>query len=96
MYSHVVQLKRENLKTASVIFENRVSDRLLIKVNAQYERNTRIQIIDALGRQRELQNAKFDKGENLYTIDVHSLSSGLYYLIFSDNNSRTQYPFIKE
>ena len=96
MYSHIVQVKRPNLKTGSVIFENPVSNKLIIKVNTPYEKNTKIQIIDVLGRQRELKNAKFDKGENIYTIDTHSLPSGLYYLIFSDNNSRAQYSFIKE
>jgi hypothetical protein len=96
MYSNIVQMKRQNLKNESVFFDNHVPDKLIVKVNVPSERKANIQIIDVLGRQRQTQTAKFVKGENLYTVDIHSLTSGLYYLIFSDNNERTQYSFIKD
>jgi len=96
MYSNTVQLRRQNLKTESVFFDNHLPDKLIVKVNSPSEKKANIQIIDVLGRQREIKNTAFDKGENLYTIDIHSLSRGLYYLIFTDNNTRTQYSFVRQ
>ena len=96
IYSNIVQIKRENVKSESVIFQNRGSDKLVINANTTVDRNVGIRIIDVLGRQMKVQNTSFTKGENSYTVDIHSLNKGLYYLILTDNNSQKQYSFIKE
>jgi hypothetical protein len=96
IYSNTLQSKRQNLKPVSVTFQNYGSDKLVLKVTSAYDKNSTIQVIDALGRQTQIRNVQFDKGESSYTIDIKSLSAGLYYLIFSDNSSQKQYSFVKQ
>jgi hypothetical protein len=96
IYSNIIQAKRPGSKYPSVVFQNYASDRLVLKVNSTHDKNASIQVIDVLGRQMKVRKVQFDKGENSYTIDIYNLSKGLYYLVFSDYESRMQYSFIKQ
>ena len=95
VYSNVARIKREEMTAESVTFQNYVSDKLVLKVNSSENKNANIRIIDALGRERKMQNMNFNKGESNCIINVQSLNRGIYYLVFSDNTSQKQWSFIK-
>jgi hypothetical protein len=77
----------ENLKEQFTIYPNPVNDILMIGTNALSAKS--ITIIDVTGRTLKVVKNK----ENLKSIDVSDLKSGLYILI-ADNNQ--QYKFVKK
>jgi hypothetical protein len=95
VYSNIARIKREDIPEESITFQNFVSDKLVLKVSSIEGKTANIRIIDALGRERKIQHTNFNKGESSCTIDVQSLNRGIYYLVFSDNNSQKQWSFIK-
>jgi hypothetical protein len=95
VYSNVARIKREDMPSESVTFQNYVSDKIVLKVSSIENKITNIRIIDALGREMKMRNTNFNKGESTCTIDVQSLNKGIYYLVFSGNNSQKQWSFIK-
>jgi hypothetical protein len=95
-YSNTIQVTRENLEAEMVAFRKTGADGILVQTSMLTERNAMIQIIDPAGRQMKLQGLRIDKGQNFYTVDIHSLARGFYYLIFRDNDSQRQFSFIKE
>jgi len=95
MYSNILRVYREDVINAKVLFSNRVTTMLALRLIDMNTDNLSIRIIDNSGREIRRQNVKINAGENSLNINTGAIPAGFYYLILSANNYKKAFSFVK-
>lgn len=94
-YSNIIRVSRDDLTTAKVIFNNRVTSMLALRIIDMPTEKLSIKVIDNSGRIIKTQNAIINPGENSVNLNTGSIPSGLYYLMLSAENYKRTFSFVK-
>jgi hypothetical protein len=95
MYSNILRVNRDDVTNAKVLFSNRVTNLLALRLIDMNVDNLSIKIIDNSGREIKRQNVKINPGENSLNINTGSIPSGFYYLMLSADNYKRTFSFVK-
>jgi Secretion system C-terminal sorting domain len=99
-YSAIVKIKGEQatILTIDGIAPNPVQNSLIASISSPTKNLINLQVVDMMGRMIQQQQVTIQEGTNVISVNVSSLSSGIYLLkaIFSDNNQIPAIKFIKE
>ena len=94
-YSNILRINRDDVTNAKVLFNNRVTTMLALRLIDMNADNLSIMIIDNSGREIRRQNVKINPGENSLNINTGSIPSGFYYLMLSADNYKRTFSFVK-
>ena len=94
-YSNVLRVNRDDLTNAKVIFSNRITNQLALRIIDLDANNLSIRIIDNSGREIKSQHVKVNPGENSFNLNTGSIPSGFYYLMLSADNYKRTFSFVK-
>ena len=94
-YSNILRVNRDDVTNAKVLFNNRVTTILALRLIDMNADNLSIKIIDNSGREVRRQNVKINPGENSLNINTGSIPSGFYYLMLSADNYKKTFSFVK-
>lgn len=94
-YSNVLIVNRNDVTNTKVIFSNRITSLLALRIIDMPADNLSIRIIDNSGRAIKSQNIKINPGENSVNVNTGSIPSGFYYLILSSENYKRTFSFVK-
>jgi len=94
-YSNVLIVNRNDITNPKVIFSNKISGMLSLRINDMPTDNLSIRIIDNSGRTIKSQNVKINPGENTVNLNTGSIPSGFYYLMLSSENYQRTFSFVK-
>jgi hypothetical protein len=94
-YSNILRVNRDDVTNAKVLFSNRVTTMLALRIIDMNSDNLSIKIIDNSVREIKTQNVKISAGENSLNINTGSIPSGFYYLILSADNYKRTFSFVK-
>lgn len=94
-YSNVIRVSRDDMTNAKVIFNNRITSMLALRIIDMPTDRLLIRIIDNSGREIRAQNVKINPGENSFNLNTGSIPSGLYYLMLSGENYKRTFSFVK-
>jgi len=93
-YSNIIKVNRDDV-TTKVVFNNRITDMLALRIIDMPVNNLSIRIIDNSGRAIKTQNVKINAGENSFNLNTGSIPSGFYYLMLSGENYKRTFSFVK-
>jgi hypothetical protein len=93
-YSRVIAIKNENMITLD-LFPNPTTDVLQVQIPSERKETTKINIIDAAGKQIYSQSVQLNEGTNAISIPVDHLQNGSYYLVVENESGRQSKLFIK-
>ena len=93
-YSNVIRVNRDDV-TTKVIFNNKITDLLALRIVDMPVNNLSIKIIDNSGRTIKTQSVKINPGENSVNVNTGSIPSGFYYLMLSSDNYKRTFSFVK-
>jgi hypothetical protein len=87
----------ENKQTNNsiVLYPNPSSDMLNVNFNSDATSKVSFEIIDVLGKQIYTENFTAQAGNNLHTVSVNNLKTGLYFIKIQNDKSQTIERFIK-
>jgi hypothetical protein len=94
-YSNIIRVSRDDMTNAKVIFNNRISSMLALRIIDMPTDKLAIRIIDNSGREVKTQNVKINPGENSFNLNTGSIPSGFYYLLLSGENYKRTFSFVK-
>lgn len=94
-YSNVLRVNRDDVTNTKVLFSNRITTMLALRIIDMDANNVSIKIVDNAGRAIKAQNVKINPGENSLNINTGSIPSGFYYLILSADNYKRTFSFVK-
>lgn len=94
-YSNVIRVSRDDVTNAKVIFNNRITSMLALRIIDMPTDKLSIRIIDNSGREIRTQNLKINPGENSFNLNTGSIPSGFYYLMLSGKNYNRTFSFVK-
>jgi hypothetical protein len=94
-YSSILRVNRGDLTNTKVLFANRITTSLSLRIIDMDANNLSIRIVDNAGRAIRSQNVKINPGENSLNINTGSIPSGFYYLILSADNYKRTFSFVK-
>ena len=94
-YSNVIRVGRDDLTNAKVIFNNRVTSMLALRIIDMPTDKLSIKVIDNSGREIKTQNVIINPGENSFNLNTGSIPSGFYYLLLSGENYKRTFSFVK-
>ena len=94
-YSNVLIVNRNDITNAKVIFSNKISSILALRIIDMPADDLSIRIIDNSGRTLKSQNVKINPGENAVNVNTGSIPSGFYYLMLSSENYKRTFSFVK-
>jgi hypothetical protein len=94
-YSNILRVNRDDVTNTKVLFSNRVTTMLALRLIDLNADNLSIKIIDNSGREVRRQNVKINPGENSLNINTGSIPSGFYYLMLSADNYKRTFSFVK-
>jgi len=94
-YSNVIKVNRDDVTNAKVIFGNRISNLLALRIIDMPTDQLFLKIIDNSGREVKSQNVRINPGENSVQVNTSSISNGFYYLILSGDNYKRTFSFVK-
>jgi hypothetical protein len=94
-YSNIIRVSRDDMTNAKVIFNNRVTSMLALRIIDMPSDKLAIRIIDNSGREVRIQNVKINPGENSFNLNTGSIPSGFYYLMLSGENYKRTFSFVK-
>lgn len=93
-YSNILRVNRDDV-TTKVVFNNRITDMLALRIIDMPANNLSIKIIDNSGRAIKTQNVKINAGENSFNLNTGSIPSGFYYLMLTGDNYKRTFSFVK-
>jgi hypothetical protein len=94
-YSSILRVNRDDMTNAKVLFSNRVTTTLALRLIDINTDNLSVKIIDNSGREVRRQNVKINPGENSLNINTGAIPSGFYYLMLSGDNYKRTFSFVK-
>ena len=94
-YSSILRVNRDDVTNTKVLFSNRITTMLSLRIIDMNTNDLSIKIIDNAGRVIKSQNVKINTGENSININTGSIPSGFYYLILSADNYKRTFSFVK-
>ena len=94
-YSNVIKVNRDDVTNAKVVFGNRISNLLALRIIDMPTDQLSLKIIDNSGREVKSQNVRINPGENSVQVNTSSISNGFYYLILSGDNYKRTFSFVK-
>lgn len=94
-YSNVIKVSRTDLTNAKVIFSNKVSTVLSMKLIDMPSDKISIEIIDNAGRRLKKQIVQVSSGENSVSINTSSIQTGFYYIVLYAENYKRTFSFVK-
>ena len=94
-YSSILRVYRAEISNTKVLFANRITTTLSLRIIDMDANNLSIRIVDNAGRAVRSQNVKINPGENSFNINTGSIPSGLYYMILSSENYKRTFSFVK-
>ena len=94
-YSNVIRVNRDDLTNTKVIFANKITSLLSLRIIDLPADKLSLKIIDNSGREIKSQNVKINPGENSVQINTGSMNAGFYYLILSAENYIRTFSFVK-
>lgn len=94
-YSNIIRVNRDDITSAKVIFSNRITSILALRLIDMPADQLSLKIIDNSGREVKSQNVRILPGENSLQLNTGSMSSGIYYLILSAENYKRTFSFVK-
>jgi hypothetical protein len=94
-YSNILRVNRDDVTNTKVLFSNRVTTVLALRLIDMNTNNLSIRIIDNSGREVRRQNVKINPGENSLNINTGAIPSGFYYLMLSADNYKRTFSFVK-
>jgi hypothetical protein len=94
-YSNILRVSRDDVTNAKVLFSNRITTLLALRIIDMDATDLSIKIIDNSGREIKRQNVKINPGENSLNINTGSIPSGFYYLMLSADNYKRTFSFVK-
>ena len=94
-YSNVIRVNRDDITNAKVIFSNKITSVLALRIIDLPASDLSIKIIDNAGREVRSQHVKINPGENSINLNTGSIPSGFYYLLLSAENYKRTFSFVK-
>jgi hypothetical protein len=94
-YSNILRVSRDDVTNTKVLFSNRITTMLALRIIDMNANNLSIKIIDNSGRTVKTQNVKINTGENSLNINTTAIPSGFYYLMLSADNYKRTFSFVK-
>ena len=94
-YSSVIRVSRNDVTNAKVIFSNKITSILALRIIDLPANDLSIKIIDNSGREVRSQHVKINAGENSINLNTGSIPSGFYYLMLSADNYKRTFSFVK-
>ena len=94
-YSNVIRVNRNDATNAKVIFSNKITSMLALRIIDLPANDLSIKIIDNSGREIRSQHVKLNPGENSINLNTGSIPSGFYYLLLSADNYKRTFSFVK-
>ncbi|NOT50313.1 MAG: T9SS type A sorting domain-containing protein [Chitinophagaceae bacterium] len=94
-YSPVIAVKNNSSLLTLDLFPNPASDVLQVQIPSERKEATKINIIDATGKQIHVQSIQLNEGTNAISIPVNHLLKGTYYLVVESEDGRQSRSFIK-
>jgi len=94
-YSNILRVSRDDVTNTKVLFGNRITTMLALRIIDMDANNLSIKIIDNSGRTIKIQNVRINPGENSFNINTASIPSGFYYLMLSADNYKRTFSFVK-
>jgi hypothetical protein len=94
-YSNIIRVNRDDVANTKVIFNNRITNQLALRIIDLPANNLSIKIIDNSGRQLKSHDVKVVPGENSFNLNTGSMPSGFYYMILSAENYKRTFSFVK-
>ena len=94
-YSNILRVNRDDVTNTKVLFSNRITTMLALRIIDMDANDLSIKIIDNAGRTIKTQNVKINPGENSLNINTGSIPSGFYYLMLSADNYKRTFSFVK-
>ncbi len=94
-YSNVIRVNRDDITSAKVIFSNKITSILALRIIDMPADKLSLKVIDNSGREVRSQNVRITPGENSVQMNTGSMPSGFYYLILSAENYKRTFSFIK-
>ena len=95
IYSNVIRINRDDVNKATVIFSNRITTSLSLRIIDMESKNLSIMIIDNSGREIKTQQVKINPGENSFNLNTTTIPSGFYYLMLTGENYKRTFSFVK-
>lgn len=95
MYSNILRVDRDDITNAKVLFNNRVTTMLTLRLIDMNVDNLSVKIIDNSGREIKKQKVKINPGENSLNINTGAIPPGFYYLMLSGENYKKTFSFVK-
>jgi len=94
-YSNIIKVNRDDMTNAKVIFSNKISSILSLRIIDMPTDQLSLKIVDNSGRQVKSQNVRINPGENSVQVNTGSMPNGFYYLILSGDNYKRTFSFVK-
>jgi hypothetical protein len=94
-YSNIIRVNRDDMMNTKVIFNNKITSMLALRIIDMPAVQLSLKIIDNSGREVKSQNVRITPGENAVQLNTGSIPSGFYYLILSAENYKRTFSFVK-
>ena len=94
-YSNVIRVNRDDATNTKVIFSNKITNMLALRIIDLPAKGLSMKIIDNSGREIRSQHVKINPGENSINLNTGSIPSGFYYLMLSADNYKRTFSFVK-
>jgi hypothetical protein len=94
-YSNVLRVNRDDVTNTKVVFNNRITGMLDVRIIDMQANSLSIKIIDNSGREIRSQKVKINPGENYFNINTSSIPTGYYFMILSGDNYKRTFSFVK-
>lgn len=94
-YSSVIRVNRDDVTNVKVIFSNKITSILALRIIDLPADQLSLKVIDNSGREVRSQNVRITAGENSVQLNTGSMPSGFYYLILSAENYKRTFSFVK-
>jgi hypothetical protein len=94
-YSNVIRISRDDITNTKVIFSNKITSMLSLRIIDMPSEQLSLKIIDNSGREVRSQNVRIIPGENSVQVNTGSMNAGFYYLILSAENYKRTFSFVK-
>ena len=90
-----IRVSRDDIANAKVIFGNKITSTLALRIIDLPASDLSIKIIDNAGREVRSQHVEINPGENSINLNTGSIPSGFYYLLLSAENYKRTFSFVK-
>lgn len=97
-FTTTLRLSDESLTTlpSVTVFPNPASDVISVSISTSYDAAATLSVINAIGETMLSQKTGLNEGSNQLTLDIASLSPGIYFIKLNDGASTVMKKFVKE